>query len=170
MLAGDDEEVVAVSVDEPFAMPRIARTEILGDDGRPVPYGSRWGLRTPPEDAYGVVSHTERYAALHDVADALLAHVLATRACSVEESPIERGELRAITLRASAHAARDPRLASIRLAWTDFPGVTAELGGDVPEAAPVCGCDACDEDVVAVAESWTDAVRRAVADWPRREP
>ncbi|QUW18457.1 hypothetical protein [Agrococcus sp. Marseille-Q4369] len=47
--------------------------------------------------------------------------------------------------------------------------MTAELGGDVPEAAPVSGCDACDEDVVAVAESWTDAVRRAVADWPRPE-
>lgn len=154
---------------ERFALPPIARREILGYDGRPIPYGSRWGLGAPPEDAYGVASHTERYAPLHDVADALLAHVLATRACSMEESPLDRGELRAVALRADARDGRDPRLAAIRLAWTDFPGVTAELSGDVPEAAPVCGCDACDEDVVAVAESWTDAVRRAVADWPRRE-
>ncbi|WP_144061011.1 DUF6226 family protein [Agrococcus pavilionensis] len=153
---------------ERFALPPIARREILGDDARPIPYGSRWGLGAPPEDAYGVASHKERYAPLRDVADALVAHVLATRACSVEERPLERGELRALTLRAAAGAGGAPRLTAVRLAWTDFPGVTAELGRDVPDAAPICGCDACDEDVVVVAESFVDVVLRAVADWPRR--
>lgn len=152
-----------------FALPQIARPEILGDDGHRIPFGSRWGMHAPPEHAYGVASHTERYAPLHDVADALLAHMLATRESSVEESPPERGELRAVTLRADARGGRRPRLASIRLAWTDFPGVTADIGRDVLEAAPVCGCDACDEDVVAAAESWCDRVRRAIADWPRRD-
>ncbi|WP_051222435.1 DUF6226 family protein [Agrococcus lahaulensis] len=156
-----------MGVDETFWMPPLERVDICGADGAPIAFGSRWN-GMPPEDAYGVASHTERYAPLHGVADALLAHVLATRACSVGQSPLERGELRALSLRAEAGAEGAPRLAAIRLAWTDFPGVTAEIGRDVPEAAPVCGCDACDEDVVAAAESFADAVLRAVADWPPR--
>lgn len=56
----------------------------------------------PPDDAYAVVTHPERYAQLHEVADALLAHLLATYECEVaEDAPSdERGvrEIRAVRL------------------------------------------------------------------------
>ncbi|GAA3605921.1 DUF6226 family protein [Agrococcus terreus] len=123
-------------------MPALRPVTILGDDGRPIPFGERWGAAGPPDDAYSRVTHPERYAQLHEVADALLAHLLATYECeAVEDRELraEDRELRAVVVRAA------PGTWPLRLSWTAFPGALAEVGDDVPAGGPICGCDACDE-------------------------
>lgn len=152
-------------------MPELRPVLIQGDDGAPIPFGERWrDLPETPAEAYSVVTHPERYAQLHEVADALVAHLLATYDCEVvEEPPRGQGvrELRAVRI------ASVPGTAPVRIAWTDFPGVVAEVGLDVPAAAPICGCDACDEPLERAAEGLAEAVLSRVrgrggAAWPER--
>lgn len=122
------------------------------DDAQPIASGARWGAAGAPEGAHQAVTDASRYAPLHDVADALVAHLLLAYECECEEDAAAEHELRAVLLRSA------PGTASIRIAWTDFPGVRAHLGRAVEAAAPICGCDACDESLVAVAESLRDVV------------
>ena len=139
-----------------FRMPQLPARWRDGE-GREHAFGGRWGMDGPPEDAYSRVTHPQRYAPLHDVADALVAHVLAVYDCVAEEEAPEEHELRAVRLRAV------PGTAGVHIAWTDFPGVRARLGSGDEVAAPLCGCDACDEDLQRTAEALRDAVLDAVA-------
>lgn len=147
-----------------FRMPPMPARRWLDDDGAPIAYGERWGIEGPPDAAYSATSHTERYAPLHAVADALVAHVLAVHDCVAEEDALEPGDVRATRLRPATAAG------GIRIAWTDFAGVRARLGDDVDAAAPRCGCDACDEPVDAVASWFCERVlaRVRLGAWPLR--
>jgi hypothetical protein len=148
-----------------FAMPPLPVGRWLDAEGAPIAFGERWGMGGPPESAYAVVSHPERYAPLHDVADALVAHLVAEYDCVVQEAATEPHELRAVRLQPASGQ-------GFRLAWTDFPGVRAALGGEVDEAAPRCGCDACDESLEDAAQQFCDRVlsfvTRGSACWPPR--
>lgn len=149
-----------------FRMPPLPMRPWADAYGREVPMGERWGMAAPPEEAYSRVTQPERYAPLHDVGNALVAHLLAEYECTSEEDETGERELRAVWLRSAAGTA------AVRIAWTDFPGVLADLGGDVPEAAPMCGCDACDERLDQAAEQFVDRVLTAVSQgktaWPLR--
>jgi hypothetical protein len=148
-----------------FAMPPLPAGRWLDDDGHEIPFGTRWGTGGPPEEAYSRVTHPERYAPLHAVADALVAHLVAEYDCVAEQVATEPHELRAVRLQPASGQ-------GFRLAWTDFPGVRAGLGGEVDEAAPLCGCDACDEPLEGAAAEICDRVlafvTRGVALWPAR--
>ncbi|GEK79469.1 DUF6226 family protein [Agrococcus baldri] len=148
-----------------FRMPSLP-TSWVDAEGVEIPFGQRWGLAAPPDEAYERITCPERYQPLHDVADALLAHLLDEYECVAEEVPAAAHELRAVRLLATG------RSHGIGIAWTDFPGVRADLGGEVDAAAPICGCDACDESLEQAAEQLSDSVLRAVApgdaDWPLR--
>lgn len=154
-----------MSVPAAFVMPPLPAGRWLDADRREIPFGDRWGTGQPPEDAYSRVTHPERYAPLHDVADALVAHLLAEYDCVAEEDATAPHELRAVRLRPAGGQ-------GFRLAWTDFPGVCAGLGGEVDEAAPLCGCDACDESLERAAAQFCDRVlafvTRGSALWPSR--
>lgn len=154
-----------MSLPTAFVMPPLPAGRWLDDEGREIPFGRRWGMEGPPEDAYSRVTHPERYAPLHGVADALVAHLLAEYDCVAEEDATALHEVRAVWMRPVSGA-------GFRLVWTDFPGVRAALGGDVDEAAPLCGCDACDEALEQAAEQFCDRVltfvRQGSALWPPR--
>lgn len=152
-------------------MPALKPVTILDDEGRPIPFGKRWGMAGPPDDAYSRVRHPERYAQLHEVADALLAHLLAIYDCeAVEQSELrsEWRELRAVVVR--------PRAGTVplRLSRTAFPRAIAQTGQEVPAGAPRCGCDACDETLEEAADELVRPVLDLVAGrgagdaWPER--
>lgn len=140
----------------PFRMPPLPVGHWRLPDGREVPYGERWGPSGPPEHAYSRVTQPERYAPLHGVADALVAHLVAVYDCAASEDATEEHELRAVRVRSVAGTAE------IRIAWTDFPGVRARLGSAVEAGAPVCGCDACDEPLAETASELCDHVLATV--------
>ena len=115
-------------------------------EGRVIEYGRPWE-GSPPTDTYSVDTHPERFAPLHTVADALVAHLAETCDVRITEGPDVATDL----LRQSRPVVRavriepnDPRCAAITLAYTDFPGIVMHAGllHDFP--FPVCGCDACD--------------------------
>ncbi|MCD1267571.1 hypothetical protein B5M43_001725 [Microbacterium sp. MEC084] len=129
-----------------YVRPPIAPAVFVDDLGRP--YGERWGMVATPEDSCSVVSHPERSAPLHEVADALVYWLRATFDVQAEE----RAELAAdlmhpqpSVLRAVRLTPAHPDAASLTFVWTDFPGVIVHAGllHDFPY--PTCGCDACDE-------------------------
>lgn len=156
-----------------FRMPPLPAGQWLDADGGEIAYGRRWGIAGPPEDAYSRVSHPERYAPLHAVGDALVAHLQAAYDCTAEAAATEPGNVRAVLVRPARASADAPEPAGIRIAWTDFPGVRARLGGEVDDAAPICGCDACDESLEDAARQLCDRVLWTVigspAVWRRRD-
>lgn len=105
----------------------------LDEQGEPIEYGRRWGMGHPPEDTYSVTRHPERFAPLLEVATALQAHV-------------------------AEHFEPADDTASLRFAERDFPSVEVWAGVAGYERFPVCGCDACDEDVEAMAGELEDFV------------
>jgi len=116
-----------------YVRPALDLGIYLDEQGRAIPYGRRWGMGHPPEDTYSVTRHPERFAPLLEVASALRAYV--------EEH-------------------LDPADASAPLTITerDFPMVEVWAGVSGHERFPVCGCDACDEDVEELAALLEDFV------------
>jgi hypothetical protein len=121
--------------------------------GAVIPYGRRWGTASAPEDTYSVVSHPERFAPVHDVADALVAHLVAeydVDAAVVDARvafPRQRDVVRTVVLRP-----RDPTGAPLTVGWTAFPGVVVRAGVHFSQGFPGCGCDACDESLEGTAD------------------
>jgi hypothetical protein len=116
-------------------------------EGRVIEYGNRWeGL--PPEDTYSVDTHPERFAPLHTVADALIAHLGDAYDVEIEEG----ADVVADLIRAPSHDVvravrvrpRDPACASVTVVMDAYPGIYLHAGVLHDFHYPVCGCDACD--------------------------
>jgi Family of unknown function (DUF6226) len=126
-----------------------AGTEVFRDaSGRMIEYGTRWGDEGPPEDTYSVLSHPERFAPLHLVADALIAHLAATYDVEVQEDHAFAADLLhdgVTVVRAVRMAPADPDAAPLTFVFTAFPGVIVHAGLLNDLVFPDCGCDACDE-------------------------
>ncbi|WP_069386861.1 DUF6226 family protein [Cellulosimicrobium cellulans] len=155
-----------------YVRPPIPRQVFHDADGRPYEYGERWAdLDGPPEDTYSVDSHPERFAPVVDVADALVAHLVATYDVAVETADLRGLDVSAHMAQAPAHpvlrgvrrvdddAVRATRLvpavddaAPLTLVVTDYPGVHVHAGALHEETFPACGCDACDDTAEAQAE------------------
>lgn len=133
----------------PYARPAVAAPRIVDADGQPIRFGERWGMGPPPEEAYSVDAHPERFAPLHAIADALVAHLVSTYEASVldalDDARAWFGERGPAVLRAVRiePAARDA--APIAIAWSDYPGILVRAGAAHGGHQPVCGCEACDE-------------------------
>lgn len=125
-----------------YRRPTITAPLLLDDDGRPIPFGDRWGDDGPPESAHGTAEHRGRFAPLHDVADALVDWLVAER--GAQATPVERepGPFGPVALRATRV---DLDQVSVVVVWTGFPGVLLERPGADRTAFPPCGCDACDD-------------------------
>ena len=67
-----------------YVRPSIDAPTFRDADGQVIDYGNRWDA-SPPEDTYSVDTHPERFAPLHTVADALIAHLRDTYDVEVEE-------------------------------------------------------------------------------------
>ncbi|MBF4617698.1 hypothetical protein ITJ44_06365 [Clavibacter sp. VKM Ac-2873] len=149
-----------------FVRPAIDAPPGLDDAG--VPYGSRWDdADGPPEDAYSHTSHLERFAPLHAVADALVAHLAATHEVSVVEGPDPAlADPHPDAVRSVRLTPRDGSGGTLALEWTSFPGVMLHAGRRFPEAFPACGCDACDDRWEDVADELEQAVLLAAGQVP----
>lgn len=131
-----------------YQRPSIDALVFRDADGQIIEYGDRWS-GSPPDDTYSVVTHPDRFAPLHIVADALIAYL--RDSCDVEvvddmgaasdllhSTP---GVIRAVRVRAV-----DPACAALTFVFTDYPAVVVHAGVLHDFRYPVCGCDACDSD------------------------
>lgn len=131
-------------------------------DGQVIDYGARWD-GSPPVDSYAVDTHPDRFAPLHSVADALIAHLRDTYVVEVDEGEGLVAEL----VHAAAHhdvvrAVRirpnDSACASLTMVFTAYPAIRVHAGLLNDFHYPVCGCDACDSNW----QSEADALERHV--------
>lgn len=75
-----------------YARPLIEASVFRDADGAVIEYGNRWH-GSPPEETYSVDTHPERFAPLHVVADAILAHLQATCEVEIDEGVETAGDL-----------------------------------------------------------------------------
>ena len=114
------------------------------------------GLRgTPDPDAYGRVTDAQRFAPLHQFAEALLRRLAEqfdvmpdeNAAPALALAPAGPVALKSIRLEPRTEGAAD-----LVVTFTDFPGLHVRFGRHATEAFPACGCDACAEDCDSEAE------------------
>lgn len=129
-----------------YRRPSIDSPVFRDADGQVIEYGRRWEA-SPPVDTYSVDTHPERFAPLHTVADALVAHLAETYDVRITESPDVAADLlfqSGPVVRAVRIEPNDPQCASITLVYTDYPGIFMHAGLLHDFFYPMCGCDACD--------------------------
>ncbi|MFT2752468.1 DUF6226 family protein [Clavibacter sp. Sh2088] len=149
-----------------YVRPRIDAPPALDDAGSPS--GSRWDLADgPPEDACSRTSHLERFAPLHAVADALVAHLVATHdVTAIAGADPTLTDPHPDAVRTVRLAPRDGSGPAFALEWTSFPGVMLRTGRRTSAAFPACGCDACDDRWEDVADELEEAVLLAAGELP----
>jgi hypothetical protein len=115
--------------------------------GAVIHYGSRWDGSGPPTDTYSVVSHAERFAPLHLVADALIEHLAETYDVQVSQDASHADDfLRHPDLeRVTRLSPNDSAAAPLTFGFTTYPGLILHAGLLHDFAYPICGSDACDE-------------------------
>lgn len=152
-----------------YVRPAIA-SPVFIDDDQVIEYGRRWP-GSPPEEAYSVDRHPERFAPLHAVADALIAHLRTAYDVQVHEGIDLTSDLLRLhddVVRAVRVAPNDPACAALTFVYTGYPGVLLHAGllHDFPY--PVCGCEACDSEWTTEADDLEQQVL-AVAEGRYRE-
>lgn len=129
----------------PYVRPSFARQVFTAADGTAYEYGNRWP-DGPPDETYSHDSHPERFGPLHDVADALVTHLVARY--DVAALALSGGS----TLRATRLAPSSPDAAPLTIAWLPYPAIGVRAGAAYEDVHPTCGCDACDETVQSAAD------------------
>lgn len=139
----------------PHARPSVADRVFRDAHGSIIDYGNRWP-DSPPEETYSVDTHPERFAPLHTVADALIAHLRDAYDVEILEKlsltedllrPAYFEVMKAVRIRPS-----DPACAALTFVFTAYPGLYVHAGLLHDFHYPVCGCDACDTTWVAEVE------------------
>jgi hypothetical protein len=137
-----------------YVRPAVAEQTYRAADGSVIEYGNRWGDHGPPEDSYSVDSHPDRFAPLHQIADALIDYLRRTYDVQVvddlscaQDVGHTVDAVRAVRLTPATRAA-----ASLTFVFTTYPGVTLHAGLLHDFRYPQCGCDACDESLASVAD------------------
>ncbi|MDR7110376.1 hypothetical protein J2X03_000232 [Microbacterium trichothecenolyticum] len=131
-----------------YLRPSPPAREFVDASGAPIAYGERWGGESPPHDTYSVTSNLERFAPLHDVADALITWLEQSFDVTVEDSPEAAADLARVpadAVRAVRVRPADDAASPLTFVFTSFPGIHLHAGFLVDAYFPVCGCDACDE-------------------------
>ncbi|AIY00608.1 hypothetical protein ART_1009 [Arthrobacter sp. PAMC 25486] len=137
--------------------------------GSVVEYGAQWRQRDVPEEAYSRVSHPERFAGIHQVADALVDHVLATYDCTRQDGPDlvpQQGGVanpRVQTVRVVKLVPAHSDAAALVIEYLDFPSVRVHVGLLHSFPAPNCDCDACDETLDSAAGELEQVILAVVA-------
>lgn len=148
-----------------YQRPPIDAPAFRDADGEVIDYGKRWE-GSPPEDTYSVETHTERFAPLHTVADALITHLHATYDVDIDEGvdtavdllrPAVPEVVRSVRIRP-----KNPECAPLTFAFTAYPGIHLHAGLLHDFQFPVCGCDACDSTWGAEADELEQRVRAVV--------
>lgn len=129
-----------------YVRPSIDPPVFRDASGEVIDYGRRW-QGSPPDETYSVDTHPARFAPLHTVADALIAHVRDAYVAELTEG----NDLAADLLRPAPEILRavrirpaNPACAALTIVFTAYPGVLVHAGLLHDFYYPVCGCDACD--------------------------
>ncbi len=96
------------------------------------------------DSAYGRVTNPERFAALHQATDELVADLrqrfdVLVEPVAPEGDNVTGGFMSAVRVSPSNEGA------AVTITLTGFPGLYVRFGAKHTEAFPQCGCDACDE-------------------------
>jgi Family of unknown function (DUF6226) len=139
-----------------YVRPDVPERAFHDAHGRRIDYGVRWGGGSPPEDTYSVTAHPERFAPLHAVAEALVAHLAATYRVEVSDDSSHAGGDLPLSKMEVVRVVRlvpdDPGAAAMTVILTSFPSVLVRAGLLHVFRYPICGCDACDEDWASLAD------------------
>ena len=131
-----------------YLRPSPAPRVFVDDSGAPIPYGDRWRGESPPSDTYSVTSNLDRFAPLHDVADALVLWLCESFDVTVDDSLDVAADLARVpadAVRAVRVRPNDESASPLTFVFTSFPGIHLHAGYLVDAFFPICGCDACDE-------------------------
>lgn len=133
--------------------------------------GNRWGPEGPPPEAYSRITNPERFAPLHEFADALLNRLEAEFAVERVEDYGLDPELKTLELaRPSVRLTpEDADAAPVLFKFTVFPSVMVRCGRWYTRPFPDCGCDACDETAEGAAEALEPMIDDVVAGRFREE-
>jgi hypothetical protein len=129
-----------------YVRPSIDAPVFRDAGGHVIDYGNRW-VGLPPEDSYSVDTHPERFAPIHTVAEALIAHLRDTYDVELVESVDTAGDLlhpAPEVVRAVRVRPYDPACAALTFVFTAYPGIFLHAGLLHDFHYPFCGCDACD--------------------------
>ncbi|WP_400997914.1 DUF6226 family protein [Agromyces sp. GXQ0307] len=148
-----------------YERPELPASVYVDEDGAPIEYGRRWGVNGPPEDAYSRTSNLDRFAGLHTVARAVIEWLRTVFDVEVETGPqvvadllLQPGDpIHSVRL-----TPRSTESATLTFVLTSFPGVYLHAGVLHDFHFPVCGCDACDDDVLSLADELEWTVRMVV--------
>lgn len=149
-----------------YRRPTIPVAIYRDGQGLPIDYGNRWGAESPPEDAYSRLSNLERFAPLHDVALALVEWLRSTFDVDVEQSPSAAADLLLQPrdlVQAIRIVPRDQAAAPLTFVLSRFPGVFLHAGWLHDFHFPMCGCDACDDNVTDLIDQLEWTVRTVVS-------
>ncbi|MBW1597885.1 DUF6226 family protein [Streptomyces sp. JJ38] len=140
-----------------YVRPRLSLPVFRDASGAVIEYGNRWGDDEPPADSYSVDAHPERFAPLHTVAAALIDYLVDAYDVRLGHDPapvadlvseLDEPPVRVATL--TPNSCEDG--APLAFVFTAYPSVMVRAGVLHDFSHPVCGCDACDEDVEEEAE------------------
>lgn len=148
-----------------YRRPDIESADFRDAAGEVIDYGNRWN-GSPPDGAYSVITHPERFAPLHVVADALIAHLEATYYVDVIDGAGTADVLTVVPpdiVRAVCIKPHDPASAVLTFVYTSFPGIFLHAGALHTFPFPVCGCDACDSTWEREVEELEDHVTAVVS-------
>lgn len=138
-----------------YSRPVIEAPVFRDADGAVINYGNRW-RGSPPEGTYSVDTHPERFAPLHVVADAVIAHLAESYDVEIDDSAETADDLLTPTFHEIERAVRirpnGSRCAPLTLVFTAYPGISMHAGLLHDFHYPVCGCDACDSNWQAEAD------------------
>jgi Family of unknown function (DUF6226) len=107
-----------------------------------------WLDGAPPPEAYGRVTDPGRFRVLHAAADALAAELADRFVVEVSADvppPVDLVD-RLPRVQRTVGLVPDGGGAPVTLLYTLFPGLVVRYGRWCTDLAPVCGCDACDDD------------------------
>ena len=138
-----------------YVRPDIHLQEFFDVSGSTINYGERWGMHSPPEHTYSVTSNLQRFAPLHEVADAMIVHLDETYDVVVASDPAFATDLaraRDDVIRVVRVSPNTSDASPLTFVFTSFPSVIVRAGVFQELLYPTCGCDACDEEWVRTAD------------------
>lgn len=134
-----------------YVRPYIPAQVFRNASGEIVNYGERWHGEQGPDDTYEVISHPERFQAIHDVADALIKHLVENYDVSVSSDldtsrPDSDRTIGNKPIRIVRLSPIEPTAAPLTFVFWSFPSLTLQAGAMADFHYPTCGCDHCDEE------------------------
>lgn len=149
-----------------YRRPEIESLVFFDEGGNVIDYGNRWP-EGPPDDSYSAITHPERFAPLHAVADSLIRYLASNYQVHVDEGiALLRGiGERPFDLPDAEDIDRVVRLvpegedcSPLLFVYTSYPGLCIYAGMLGAFIYPDCGCDACDETWEGAVESLEEDV------------